>query len=230
MTPAPERSFELHSLIVPRHARVGLLGDVTTAHHAWLLLHGYGMLAQGFLHWFRAARHADRLLVAPEALSRFYQERPTGRVVGATWMTREDREHEITDQGSYLDSVYATWLASLPRWEIHAFSQGVATAFRWVARGGPMPGRLVCWGGHSPPDLDIDAFVRTFGSRPVLFVIGTRDKYVDHQAVVADSERLREAGALVEVRTFDGGHRIDDAVLAELSGAAGSLEAQSPTS
>lgn len=79
------------SLVVPRHARVGLVGDPDSAREAWLILHGYGMLAQGILHWFRAAERPGRLLVAPEGLSRFYLEENGVRRVGASWMTREDR-------------------------------------------------------------------------------------------------------------------------------------------
>ncbi len=66
-----------------RHARIALAGDPETAKEAWLILHGHGMLAQGILHWFRSAQRPHRLLVAPEALSRFYTEvlgsRPSAR-------------------------------------------------------------------------------------------------------------------------------------------------------
>ena len=59
------------SLVVDRHARIGIVGDLASADEAWILLHGYGMLARGILHWFRAAQRPGRVLIAPEALSRF---------------------------------------------------------------------------------------------------------------------------------------------------------------
>ena len=76
----------------------------------WVLLHGYRQLAPRFLRHMRALHAPHRLLVAPEGLSRFYLEgRPGphrgGDPVGASWMTREDREAEILDYVEYLDRV-----------------------------------------------------------------------------------------------------------------------------
>ena len=61
--------------------------------------------------------------MAPEALSRFYADVTPGRhgptsTVGATWMTREDRENEIRDYVAYLDEMtdhVCGDLASAPR-------------------------------------------------------------------------------------------------------------------
>ena len=80
---------------VPRTARYHVLGDPATARMVWVLLHGYGQLARFFLNKFEGLE--DGLLIAaPEGLSRFYLDAQHQRV-GATWMTREDREHEIGD-------------------------------------------------------------------------------------------------------------------------------------
>ncbi|NIP78275.1 MAG: phospholipase, partial [Gemmatimonadetes bacterium] len=85
----------------------------------WFVLHGYGQLAERFVRRFDAlpgVRDGMRAVVAPEALSRFYVEEevtgphgPESRV-GATWMTRADREHEIRDYVEYLDRVAAAVL------------------------------------------------------------------------------------------------------------------------
>ena len=123
---------EYRSLVVPRHARIGVVGDQATATEAWLILHGYGMMAQGILHWFEAAERPGRVLVAPEGLSRFYQERNGIRTVGASWMTREDRDHELEDQQGYLDRVVEEVIGQIPRLEVHGFSQGVAVPRRRV--------------------------------------------------------------------------------------------------
>jgi hypothetical protein len=65
-------------------------------HDVWIVCHGYGQLAADFLAAFQVIAAADRLLVAPEALNRFYPGVTTGphgpdSPVAATWMTREDR-------------------------------------------------------------------------------------------------------------------------------------------
>ena len=76
----------LHKLVVPRTARYALLGAVDErVDEAWILCHGYGQLGMEFLESARALARPGRLLVAPEAMSRFYHE--DHETVGASWMT-----------------------------------------------------------------------------------------------------------------------------------------------
>ena len=97
-------------LAVRRTARVAVLGpEGPGVRELWYVLHGYGQLAAPFLEEFRAIDDGTRLIVAPEALSRFYEGDAKSRLhkdarVGASWMTREDREAEIADYLGYLDS------------------------------------------------------------------------------------------------------------------------------
>lgn len=71
----------------------------------WFVLHGFGMDAKNFLQSFALLFSDKVLFVAPEALNRFYIKGHSGRV-GATWMTKEDRQNEIKDYINYLDSLY----------------------------------------------------------------------------------------------------------------------------
>lgn len=206
------------SLVVPRHARIGIVGDLASASEAWLILHGYGMLAQGILHWFRHAERPGRVLVAPEGLSRFYQERKGVRTVGASWMTREDRAHELDDQQGYLDLVASELLAAIPRVEVHGFSQGVAAAARWTARRPRPVARLVCWGGTLPEETDPVALGAAVAPEPVHFVVGDRDAWVPPRLVEADVEKMRSAGVAAVLHRFGGGHRIDNGVIDALDG------------
>ncbi len=86
----------------------------------------------------------DTLVVAPEAMNRFYLVTPTSapardRPVGATWMTREDRDSEIADYVEYLDALFDEVASDAAnggaRVNVIGFSQGAATATRWVAHG-----------------------------------------------------------------------------------------------
>lgn len=208
--------IEYRALVVPRHARIGIVGDLETATEAWIILHGFGMLAQGILHWFRQAERPGRVLIAPEGLSRFYLEAKGVRRVGASWMTREDREHELEDLLGYLDRVATGLVDPATRLELHGFSQGVAAAARWMVRGTRPVDRLVCWAGGFPEDVTPEHLLPALGGRPVHLVVGDRDSWVPPEQVLADATRLRAAGVPVVLHRFDGAHRVDDGVLAEL--------------
>ncbi len=204
------------SIVVDRHARIGIVGDRATATEAWVILHGYGMLAQGILHWFRAAARPGRVLIAPEALSRFYTESRGIRHVGASWMTREVREDDLDDLMRYLDRVERDFVGARTRVEVHGFSQGGAAAARWVARGDRVVDRLVCWGSTSPLDVEPQQLLASIGEGWLHYVVGRRDTRISAADVGADADRLRAAGLPVRVHEFDGGHRVDDGMLAAL--------------
>ena len=129
-------NYPSHRINVPRSARYHLLGDRRGAEELWLVLHGYSQLASSFLKWFEPVARPGRLIVAPEGLSRAYFDESGARRVGASWMTREDREAEIEDYVRYLDALTDELMGSippLPRIQVHGFSQGAATAARWAA-------------------------------------------------------------------------------------------------
>lgn len=200
-----------HHLTVQRTARYLTLGEIEGAEEIWFVLHGYSMLASGILTWFAPARRPGRLLVAPEGLSRAYFEDRGGRRVGASWMTREDREVEIDDYLRYLDLLADRLLAGVserPRIEVHGFSQGAATACRWITYGRHRVDRVALWGGSVPPDLDLPRFRSALGTAPMLLLVGSRDRYFDAADAEQSLARLREQGVTVTFHTFDAGHRV----------------------
>jgi predicted esterase len=222
---AAERVLAERFLEVPRTARYWIEGaagegEADAVRDVWFLLHGYGQLARDILEAAAPLAGPGRLVVAPEALSRFY---PTGPGVGASWMTREDRQHEIRDYVRYLDAVADEVLAAAafsppPRVHLLGFSQGAATAARWAASGRIRPATLVLWGGAPPVDLNEGARRRLSGMR-VRLIHGTRDRLVGPDALAGSAAGLREGGADVSIETFEGGHRLDATVLAALASA-----------
>jgi predicted esterase len=198
-----------HRVVVPRSARVFTLGG-EAATEAWVVLHGYGQLAGRCGRRFEPVAGPERLVVAPEALSRFYRQGGVG-IVGASWMTREDREAEIRDYLAYLEQVRATVIPPVPL-TLLGFSQGVATAARWAASGTAAPKRLVCWGGLLPEDVPA-AGLSAF---PVTFVVGERDEWAPSERVEEQATALRAAGVCSEVVRFDGGHELNPEVLLSL--------------
>jgi predicted esterase len=210
-----------HHLTVPRTARYYVVGD-PDAHvrELWIACHGYGQLAGDFAENFEAIASDGRIVIVPEALSRFYHDHPLGgshqhSAVGASWMTREDRVAEIGDQVAYLDRLLQEFqerLGTLPPVTIFGFSQGVATACRWLARTSYPARRLVCWGGSIPDDVH-PAHLEVLRTMDIVLVNGLRDGVTHAERARTLYDRLVAAGLRVELLLFDGGHRLDDETL-----------------
>jgi len=222
VTPSPQA----HHLSVSRTARYYTLGDAG-AHvsEVWIVCHGYGQLARAFLASFERVASPTRLLVAPEALSRFYVDRPVPPNeqpprVGAAWMTREDRDHEIADQVAYLDALHDLVRPAAPaavRLRVLGFSQGVATVARWLALGRARADELILWAGAFPPDVELTGFARRLGPASVVLVAGARDELASWTAADSQLQRFTDAGVSARLVAFEGGHRLDDATLDQLA-------------
>ncbi len=206
---------------VPRTARYfGLGSDVRSPAELWIVLHGYAQLAKRFLRQFRPLEDGATVIVAPEALSRFYLETGLdgrhGESVGATWLTRENREADLEDHFTYLDRLAEHLLARLPgtpRVTVLGFSQGSVMAARWVLRGGIVPDRLVLWGTPLPRDVSPDALAGARAGRPVCLTAGDRDPFVPAGSIETNAGNLRAHGIPALARRFTGGHAIPPGAL-----------------
>lgn len=213
-------------LSVPRTARVALLGaDLRHPTELWIVLHGYRQRADRFLRHFLGLDDGTRRIAAPEGLSRFYLDEDGGahgpeHRVGASWMTRHDREWEIADYVGYLDRVVAAQLEdceSDPRLVVLGFSQGVHTAVRWVVRGDtPPPHTTILWGAGPPVDLDPARAARRLARTRVVSVRGTADPHWTPAAEAAARRRWAEWGVDVREVEHPGGHRIAPELLPTL--------------
>jgi predicted esterase len=192
----------------------------------WFVLHGFGQLAGFFIRHFAVLDDGTRLIVAPEALSRFYLGEVNGATsaqarVGATWMTREDRLTEIADYVRYLDSLHDHVRAMVGRDGVPCtalgFSQGVATACRWAARGQARLDRLVLWAGRLPPEFAERADVERLARLTLVRVLGARDALATASDVAEEERRLAALGLEATLLRFDGGHELDPATLRALA-------------
>ncbi|MBS1569287.1 MAG: phospholipase [Bacteroidetes bacterium] len=205
-----------HHLTVPRTARYHTLGDAANARAIWIVLHGYGQLARYFLRKFEGME--DGLLIAaPEGLSRFYTDEAHSRV-GATWMTREDRAHEIEDQITYLDALADVLLGTTGEFPLNVlgFSQGVATACRWSLQGRTTIHRMVIWAGGLPPEAGPEQLHSAWNKLDLHLVLGSHDQYAGDNELQAQSARLRMAKVPHQVHRFQGGHELEQGMLARL--------------
>ncbi|MBP6572827.1 MAG: hypothetical protein KA230_00095 [Flavobacteriales bacterium] len=209
-----------HHMRVGRTARYHMLGEPASAKELWVVLHGYGQLARYFLHNFDGLEDG-RCIVAPEGLSRFYLDGTFSRV-GATWMTREDRENEIADHVAYLDELCAEIRKACPsaaRLTALGFSQGVATLCRWAMLGSTRIDRLIIWGGSMPPELDPTDLSRRWNAKVLDLVHGTDDPVVKAEVLQRNAGLLRSAGLHFSTHNFKGGHALDRFTLERLMGA-----------
>ena len=213
-----------HHLRVTRTARYYVRGEIgPRLSQLWFVCHGYGQLAVPFVEGLSVLADETRLLVAPEALSRFYLggAHPS---VGASWMTREDRLNEIGDYLDYLNTVDRQIRDLLGDRALSVFvlgfSQGAATAARWVCRGTVRADCLVLWGESVPPELDQDPdALSKLASLRLVLVAGSRDRFLDARRRREQRARLQEKGVRFEEIRFNGGHRLDDEVLLRIASA-----------
>lgn len=206
-----------HFLRVVRTARYVTLGSPgQDLRELWLVCHGYGQLAKRFVTAFEGVDDGTRMIVAPEGLSRFYIDRTQQQMMGASWMTREDRLHEIEDYLAYLDAVYEDVQSRIGRAlpvTALGFSQGVATATRWAARTTAPLRHLVVWGGTLPPEVDLTVFraVR------VTVVCGDRDELITAKVRDTEAAKWRAVGVTPEVKIFSGHHEVPAEVVLDLA-------------
>ncbi len=198
-------------LTVPKTARYYTLGTPSeSVKDLWIVCHGYGQLARYFLRHFQVLDNGQTLIVAPEALSKFYLNGFSGRV-GATWMTKEDRLSEIDDQAAYLNLLLKVLLKQLPaqvRVTVLGFSQGGATVSRWIATENPPIHRLILWAAAFPEDIDYSTSKAAFEKLPVAMVYGTQDEFIIPDTLERKTALLNQLNITPQIHTFEGGHTI----------------------
>lgn len=205
------------SISVPRTARYATLGTLNdSTKQVWFVCHGYSQLAEDFIRYVSILDDGSRFIVAPEALSRFYVKTGSGKI-GASWMTKADRENEIQDYVRYLDALHEHVFRDKDPGSVSlhvlGFSQGVATASRWAALGKGNPDGLVLWAEFLPPEFDTPQTARALRNLHLTTVFGDADEYITAEAIDRHTDRLRGLGLEFEVVIFDGGHRMDKKTL-----------------
>ena len=206
-------------LKIKKTARYFLSGPLDNEYETiCFALHGYGQLGQYFIHNFKSQDFDRILFIAPEGLHRFYLNGTNGRV-GASWMTKEDRLNDIEDYCHYLDQVYLHFSGKLKEAKkvgVLGFSQGVATACRWLSKSSNLFDFLINWAGAFPPDLDVEESVAKMARLPVHLLLGDEDEYISQEQFKEHVALLRGQGFRLETTSFKGKHKIYSKVLKEL--------------
>lgn len=207
---------------VPRTARYYRLNSVQPeTKNIWIVFHGYGQLAEYFIKHFEELDAEENAVIALEGLSRFYVDGLTGRV-GASWMTKDERELEIKDQSNYINAVLQDCGIN-PKDEnvnliVLGFSQGTATAIRWMVNNSIRPRHLVMWAGSFPHDVDATENSEIFNGLSVHYAYGNEDQFLKDVDMDEKLEEMKKTGMEIQTWTFEGKHVMDKPTLAKIVG------------
>jgi len=208
-----------HYITVEKTARYYLSGPLSNRYsHVCFVLHGYGQLVPYFIRHFEELGRDDILFIAPEGLHRYYLSGSKGRV-GASWMTKEDRLNDIADYCRYLDQLYNHFSGKISEAQsigVFAFSQGVATATRWISSTTNHLDYFINYAGVFPPDLDISQAVDAMSKMKIQMLVGNEDEFISEEKYQTHVAELKDRGFPVESFIFEGEHRLYKPVLKEL--------------
>lgn len=195
-------------LTVEKTARYELIGSIDQAEIIVFVLHGYGQLVTHFAKKFDGLDNKIAI-VLPEGLHRYYLSGSSGRV-GASWMTKEEREIDIEDNLNYLTSLYnhLSINSTNSRLILMGFSQGGATAARWFAHSPSLFHHLILWASVFPPDILFPSDLTRTGQH--FFVLGDEDEYFTENDASTTCRFYEEKG--FECVRFNGEHKIDTKV------------------
>ena len=96
------QKFKIQTSKTARYFQIGELSSMTKT--IWIVLHGYGMLPEYFIKKFECIANKETVIVAPEALNKFYLKDNYSRV-GSSWMTKVERHDDIQDNMYFAEFV-----------------------------------------------------------------------------------------------------------------------------
>jgi predicted esterase len=203
-----------HTIKVETTAHYYSIGELNSnTSDIWIVCHGYGQLASFFIRKFQDIDAPNRYIVAPEGFNKFYLKGFSGRV-GASWMTKENREDEIEDHCSFLEQLADSLISKANkncRINIVGFSQGTATVSRWLLRTKHSIDALILWGGKIANDFDFECYNQKHSETKNFVVFGTVDEFYSVDNVNEYKKELAELKA--DWVSYKGGHTIDSNTL-----------------
>jgi len=206
---------------ISRQVRYYSIGcPIECAQTIWVVLHGYGQLADRFLLKFKGIAERElTAIVAPEAPSKFYLDSNFNKV-GASWMTRENRLQEIEEQFDLLENLFTiinTKNTHENRKTIAlGFSQGVPTLWRWIEKSKVDISALVLWAGLLP-DEPVPNIKERIQSIPLFVVRGNEDAIIDTHKKETSHLILNNNEVSYQELSFVGGHEIHTETLLHIS-------------
>jgi predicted esterase len=212
--------MQKHQITLQKTAHYVTLGELNEqTKNVWFVIHGYGQLAEYFIKKFKVLDDGKTVIIAPEALSKFYLKEFSGRV-GATWMTKYERDSEIADYVNYLNQLYETVLQGKDvnklKINILGFSQGTATVARWCMNESIKYDRLILWAGYFGNGIQDIIDPEKLTEKEVILCYGKEDEFlikIDTQQYEKD---IKNVIPHLQIHTFEGGHTIDQELVLKI--------------
>lgn len=205
-----------HFLKTEKTARVVIEGtDNPDLKDIWFIIHGYGYLAPYFIRKFSSLFSKQNLIIVPEALNRFYLNGVTEKV-GASWMTKEERENDIQDNNVYLSKVYENFVTSIKQKanvNVLGFSQGAAAACRWAVSKNYRIDNLIIWGSNIPPDFNREILDERKANFNWHYVAGDKDEFISVDKQKEQVKILQDLGIRPTTLFYEGSHDINEKAL-----------------
>jgi predicted esterase len=195
-----------------RYFTLGELNDQTR--EVWFVLHGQGQLAKFFIQKFKAFITHHIYVIAPEGLSHHYLDNMDGRV-GATWMTKENRQTDIENYITYLNKVLKAELPDQTKYNVTVlgFSQGAATASRWIMDGKLNFKRLILWGGMFAHDIGFEKGQEILRGKDIILAYGRQDPFLTDERFAEFNTISAKLNVMPTEITFEGAHELHEPTL-----------------
>jgi predicted esterase len=179
----------------------------------WIVLHGYAQSTEDLAPVFNEIAKDD-LVIIPEGMSKFYRKGYEGEVV-ASWMTSRHRLDEIRDQQSYMNSVYER-IPSVMHHKIIilGFSQGTATALRWLDQNHPAINSMIVYAGWPPEDVDYSKNYWT--SINHYYILGNNDYFLTDERVEMLHQMEYWKTCQPKEYNYEGDHSVSKQVIKEI--------------
>ena len=208
-------------LDVTKRAKYYQIGKANSSvKKVWMVFHGYAMLSEFFIKKFEVLNDNETLIIAPEALNRFYITENFSRV-GASWMTKEDRENDIIENNRYIESLYQNIVSQIGHSDFQlnvlGFSQGSPTACRWIFSSMLNVKNLIVWAGDIPKDTLIEQNKAQWDSFNTYLVMGEKDQLITEELSLGFQKIISDFKLNYSLVKYDGDHRIFPDVLKNIS-------------
>lgn len=184
------------------------------AKEALFIIHGYGQLAEEFISEFEYLKDEAIIVIAPEAISKFYNKE---RKAVANWMTSHEREDEMIDYVHYLNDLLEAIKKeySIDRFSILAFSQGTSTALRWMKGSRQSFSNAYICSGAVPPELE-PGDLEQHNHCQFHYYYGDDDHFIDDEKAEKLLDFLHSLVKKLSVVPFKGKHIVSKEAKGEI--------------